>query len=243
MTSGAMRLGEPSRIEADLRHYRELFDGSPDGYALTDGHGVILEGNRTLAAMLGVHSRFLDRKLLVNFVARRDVRRFRVALSRLTSGEGDGEIVSLSLRPRHGHPPFVAELAPRVVRGAGDRVTSIRWGVRKARSSSQPGAAGDKAQPGAEKMASVTADLHVLLRAVHTAGVALARELANGPTVVLALIDEVQRASVRLLHLAGESVARATTEVGELGPAELDRVEILSSEVGDCAEPEPDEPA
>jgi PAS domain S-box-containing protein len=239
MTSGAMRVGESSRIEADLRHYRELFDGSPDGYVLTDAHGAILEGNRTLAAMLGVHSRFLDRKLLVNFVARRDVRRFRVALARLASGEGDGEFVSLCLRPRHGHPPFVAELAPRLVRGAGDRVTSIRWGVRKARSNDHPSAGGDKAQPGGERTVSVAADLHALLRTVHAAGAALARELANGPTVVRALIDEVQRSSARLLHLAGEPVDRSALEMGELGPAHLDGPGIHAAEGGDARRDEP----
>ena len=53
------------RSEASLRHYRELFDGAPDGYALTDAYGTVREGNATLASMLGVHSRFLDGKPLV----------------------------------------------------------------------------------------------------------------------------------------------------------------------------------
>src|SRR4051812_28505142 len=38
----------------ELRHYRRLFDEAPDGYVVTDAHGVVLEANRTIAAALHV---------------------------------------------------------------------------------------------------------------------------------------------------------------------------------------------
>ncbi len=129
------RFGEALRaLEARVRHYSELFDGAPDGYVLTDALGVVREGNRTFAAMLGLPKRFLEGKPMVNFVARGDVRPFRDSLGALLRGVGDGQLMLVRLRPRHGEPVFVGEVAPHVVRGVGDRVTSIRWSIRKGRS-------------------------------------------------------------------------------------------------------------
>ena len=118
------------RSEAMLRHYRELFDGAPDGYALTDAYGTLREGNRTLATMLGVHPQFLSRKPLVSFVVRGDVREFRGVLAELGHGTRDGDPFRVTLRPRHKQPPFIAEIVPRVVRGVGGHITSVRWAVR-----------------------------------------------------------------------------------------------------------------
>jgi PAS domain S-box-containing protein len=125
------------RAEGMLRHYRELFDGAPDGYAITDPHGVIRQGNRTLAVMLGVHPQFLERRPLVNFVVRGDVRSFRSVLARLAesrspeSGHEAVETFSLGMRPRHKEPVFVAEIVAKAVRGVRDHLVSIRWSVRR----------------------------------------------------------------------------------------------------------------
>jgi PAS domain S-box-containing protein len=115
--------------EAKVRHYAELFHGSPDGYVLTDTRGVMREGNRTFSAMVGVPQHFLEGKPFVNFVARADVRSHWDSLAALLRG-GAGDAISLRLRPRDGKPVFVAEVVRRVVRGVGDHVTSIRWSVR-----------------------------------------------------------------------------------------------------------------
>ena len=128
--TGALE-GALQRSEAMLRHYRELFDGAPDGYALTDPYGMLREANRTLATMLGVHTRFLEGKPLVNFVVRGDVRAFRGLLAELARGHGDGDMFRVTLRPRHKQPQFGAEIVARVVRSVGDRITSIRWAVRR----------------------------------------------------------------------------------------------------------------
>src|SRR4051812_2087541 len=36
-----------AKYAAELRYYRDLFDRAPDGYAETDPHGVIRDGNQT----------------------------------------------------------------------------------------------------------------------------------------------------------------------------------------------------
>jgi PAS domain S-box-containing protein len=133
ISSAEARFEEALRVlEARVRHYSALFDGAPDGHALTDALGVVREGNRTLGTMLGVPKRFLEGKPLVNFVARGDVRTYRDWLGTLLSGESQSTATPLRMRPRHGEPVFVAEVLAGVVRGVGDRVTSIRWSLRKA---------------------------------------------------------------------------------------------------------------
>jgi PAS domain S-box-containing protein len=132
ISSAEARFEEALRtLEARVRHYGELFDGAPDAYVLTDALGIVREGNRAFASMLGVPKRFLEGKPLVNFVARGDVRPYRDSLGALLRGERCGELMSLRLRPRHGEPVFVAEVIACIVRGAGDRVTSIRWSIRR----------------------------------------------------------------------------------------------------------------
>ena len=113
----------------ELRHYRRLFEEAPDGYVVTDGHGIILEANRTLATALHVHPRFLDRKPLISLIVRGDCREFRAALLRLTSGEAVEGLV-LSLRPRDAQRPFVAEIHAVPARSGGGRASYIRWAIR-----------------------------------------------------------------------------------------------------------------
>jgi PAS domain S-box-containing protein len=119
------------RTAAMLRHYRDLFDAAPDGYAVTDAHGVIREANRTLGVMLGVHPSFLERKPLVNFVVRGDVKAFRSLVLLFARGGGAGQIFRVGFRPRHKQPVFTGEIVTRAVSGVGGYVASVRWAIRK----------------------------------------------------------------------------------------------------------------
>jgi PAS domain-containing protein len=126
------------RAETMLRHYRELFDGAPDGYAVTNSHGIIREANRTLSAMLGVHPQFLEGKPLMNFVVRGDVREFRAMLTRIAEKPQEAfalpstEGFCVGMRPRHKQQPiFDADVMARPVRGVRDQVVSIRWSIRR----------------------------------------------------------------------------------------------------------------
>ena len=134
ISSSEARFEEAVRtLEASVRHYRELFDGAPDAYAVTDGAGMIREGNRALSADLGIHKAFLERKPLVNFVARGDVREYRDFLGALVGGKSDGGRIALHFRPRNGAPVFLAEITTSIVSSPEHRVLFIRWALRKAR--------------------------------------------------------------------------------------------------------------
>jgi two-component system, cell cycle sensor histidine kinase and response regulator CckA len=43
-----------SLVEAEREHYKELFEFAPDGYIVTDPHGIIREINSSAAKLLGV---------------------------------------------------------------------------------------------------------------------------------------------------------------------------------------------
>jgi len=53
-------------------HYRELFDGAPEPYVITDLHGVILEANRQACQLLEVDHAFIAGKPIAIFVLLED---------------------------------------------------------------------------------------------------------------------------------------------------------------------------
>jgi PAS domain S-box-containing protein len=69
-----------ARIDSEIQCYRELFDGAPDGYLVTDEYGIIVESNRASAELLGLESRLLRAKPLIVFVDPAHRERILVAL-------------------------------------------------------------------------------------------------------------------------------------------------------------------
>ena len=74
-----------SQLGSERTRYRRLFDFSPDGYFVTDDHGIIREANRTGGQLLGRPSQWLVGKPLAVFVPIRERARFRLLLTRLAS--------------------------------------------------------------------------------------------------------------------------------------------------------------
>ena len=64
------------QAQTNLLRYQELFEFAPNGYIVTDLHGVILEINQTAAAFLGGRKPFLLGKPLLFYVAEGDRRSF-----------------------------------------------------------------------------------------------------------------------------------------------------------------------
>jgi len=73
------------QVASERTRYRRLFEFSPDGYFVTDDHGIIREANRTGGKLLGRPSPWLVGKPLAVFVPIRDRARFRLLLTRLAS--------------------------------------------------------------------------------------------------------------------------------------------------------------
>lgn len=64
-------------LEAELRRYRDLFQGAPDAYLATDAEGVVREANHAAATLLGARMDYLGGKPLVVFVHEEDRKAFR----------------------------------------------------------------------------------------------------------------------------------------------------------------------
>jgi PAS domain S-box-containing protein len=118
-------------LEVQRRRYRELFTFAPDGYLVTDAEGVIREGNRAAAALLGVRQDHLVGKPLSTFVPEERRARFYDLVSHLcTENRARPDPWETRLRPRDGEP-FPAALTVAPVREGGDgELTGLRWLVR-----------------------------------------------------------------------------------------------------------------
>jgi PAS domain S-box-containing protein len=118
-------------VEAERRHYQELFEFAPDGYLVTDPNGIIQESNENAARLLHVRRDFLVGKPLIVYVSQQDHASFRQLLDRLQRGE---EILKwqIEMQPRD-LPPVPTALtlsAIREARPSGKSLFAVRWLLR-----------------------------------------------------------------------------------------------------------------
>src|SRR5262249_26308328 len=110
--------------------YEELFESAPDGYLVTDAIGVILEANRSAAALLSFESRFLLGKPLASYIVPSDQSSFRQELNKLAKGNSsETKGLEFMMRPRSGLP-FDAALRVSPIRNRNGRMTELRWTIR-----------------------------------------------------------------------------------------------------------------
>src|SRR3989442_15260858 len=67
-------------MDAPFRHYRDLFEGAPLAYIVTDAGGRIEEANAEAIRLLGLTPRFVGRKSLFDYLPVKDRHLFREAL-------------------------------------------------------------------------------------------------------------------------------------------------------------------
>jgi PAS domain S-box-containing protein len=117
-----------AQLEAERQRYRELFDFAPDGYLVTDLHGVIRNANQSAAALLNVDRAYLVGKPLAVFIPEEGRSAFRSEMFRLkdTITSADYE---LRLQPRKGSP-FEAAMRVAVARDARGNPIALRWTIR-----------------------------------------------------------------------------------------------------------------
>lgn len=114
--------------QAEDRRYQELFDFAPDGYLVTDSHGVIQEANRAAMALLNARQTDLFGKPLLLFIVGDEHRGFETQLLRLRDGKEAREW-EVRVQPRGGTPfPAVCSIAP--IREAQGEVVGLRWLLR-----------------------------------------------------------------------------------------------------------------
>lgn len=115
-------------ISIEQQRYRDLFEFAPDGYVVTDLHGVVREANRIAAAMLNIEQKYLLGKPLVNFIPESHRRSFRLMLNQLPTIQRVQEW-ELLMRRRSGET-FNAALTVETVYDMGRQPTGLRWLMR-----------------------------------------------------------------------------------------------------------------
>ena len=78
-----------SSLEAERQRYHQLFDSAPDGYAVTDGEGVVREANRAMASLLHMRQESLLGRQMADFVASEERDAFDARLAQLRDGGVD----------------------------------------------------------------------------------------------------------------------------------------------------------
>ena len=115
-------------LEAERKHYQDLFDLAPDGYLVTNTEGIIQETNLTVAKLLNVSKQFLVGKAMISFVPLEERQHLRSELIQLSQSDRARELL-IRLQQRHGEF-FDAALTVAVTRNPQGKATSLRWIVR-----------------------------------------------------------------------------------------------------------------
>jgi PAS domain S-box-containing protein len=123
-----------SALERERRRYQTLFEFAPDGYLVTDSHGIITESNRAAAALFGVSCSVLVGSPLPFLVEESHRAAFRGQLARAPEV---GQIVGWETRlQRKGEGSFPAEISVSLAShlsgrsdNGGDAV-ELRWLIR-----------------------------------------------------------------------------------------------------------------
>jgi PAS domain S-box-containing protein len=115
-------------VEKERQRYQELFDFAPDGYLVTDTHGIILEANQTTTILLNISHRFLIRKPLASFIGQSDRKEFFDYLTQLQDLDRGGEW-EVCLQPRE-KVCFDVALTVVTVRDEVGKPIALRWLMR-----------------------------------------------------------------------------------------------------------------
>ncbi|PMB07693.1 PAS domain-containing sensor histidine kinase, partial [Fischerella thermalis CCMEE 5273] len=107
-------------LEVERQRYKELFDFAPDAYLVTNIEGKILEANRAATNLFKISQKYLQGKLLIDFIPEHQRRAFRFQLMRLhqikqiqdweiqmhtrEGGEFDAAISVTTVCDREGNP-------------------------------------------------------------------------------------------------------------------------------------------
>jgi PAS domain-containing protein len=111
--------------EADHERYRRVFENAPAAYLLTDARGVIFDGNRAAAALLGEPPGRGVTRLLATVIQWADRGRYRRALSAIGREQGPLRI-EVTLAPK-GMPSVRALLLADASHGDSAAIHELRW--------------------------------------------------------------------------------------------------------------------
>jgi PAS domain S-box-containing protein len=115
-------------VEAERQRYQDLFEFAPDGYLVTDAHGLILEANRAAEVLFNLSKQVMVGKPIINFVTLESRQCFRSLLNQLSKSDRNKELL-VSLLPRNGNS-FKAALTVTSIRNQEGKPQVLRWLLR-----------------------------------------------------------------------------------------------------------------
>jgi PAS domain-containing protein len=116
-------------LEREHAKHLDAFESESVATLITDGRTAVREANRAAAVRLGVDQASLPGRLLVAFVARQDVERFRSFAGPLWDAlHDDVRSLTVRIRPR-GRAVIRAKLLVRFVRSITHKNVGLRWTI------------------------------------------------------------------------------------------------------------------
>ncbi len=115
-------------VEAERQRYQDLFEFAPDGYLVTDAHGIIVEANRAAEGLFNISKQAMVGKPIINFVTLESRHCFRTLLNELSLGDRNKELL-VHLLPRNGNS-FEAALTVTSIRNQQGKPQFLRWLLR-----------------------------------------------------------------------------------------------------------------
>lgn len=116
------------RVETERQHYAELFNAAPDGYLLTDAHGVIREANRAAASLLNTSQSALIGQQFLSYISENE-RHTLEPLLRQDLRTGLAHHWEVRVLPSE-QAPFDAAITIAAVGDDTGEVRDLRWLVR-----------------------------------------------------------------------------------------------------------------
>jgi PAS domain S-box-containing protein len=113
-------------LELERRRYRDLFEGAPEPYIVTDASGVVLEANHLACGLLNIDSAFVIGKPLALYVWGEDRQLMRDVLDLLIATD-EVSSCELHMRPRGAAAPVGATASVRRARDEGGNPAGLRW--------------------------------------------------------------------------------------------------------------------
>ncbi|MGQ4647934.1 ATP-binding protein [Lyngbya aestuarii] len=117
-------------VAAESQRYQELFEFAPDGYLVTDPHGVIQEANCAAASLLNTPQELLVGKSLISYVVLEDCSAFYSQLNKLSQRQEE-KLQEWEVRFQ---PPNQAPIANAVkvatIFSGEDKLVGLRWLLR-----------------------------------------------------------------------------------------------------------------
>lgn len=227
----------------ERQRYQNLFEFAPDGYLVTDIHGMVIEANRAAAILFDQQQQQLPGKLLAHQVQANQRRAFRALLNQLPRVNRIQEW-ELTLCGQNNRS-FEAAITVETVRDSQGQVVALRWLIRDITTRKQSEERLRQLQVQnlqlleadrlkSQFIATISHELRTPLNAILGFSHLLLRQFHEHPNPQLVnMVERIFRNGNHLLTLIEEMLDFSTLKANrlELHPEPFDLMELITATV------------